>query len=171
MLTAEKSRAIFRDVETVIVDEIHAVADANVALIGAFAGAAGGADASVHWSALASPTRSRSTRGPPPDRRWPASPVIVNIGHKRQFDLAVEVPGSPLGAIATNEMWDEIYNRLVELVEQHRSTLVFVNTRRLSERVSPILANVWARRMLPPTTAAFLATCAWRRRKSSKKAR
>src|SRR5713226_4334267 len=64
------------------------------------------------------------------------APVIVNIGHKRQLDLAVEVPASQLGPIATNEMWDEIYNRLVELVEQHRSTLVFVNTRRLAERVS-----------------------------------
>jgi len=64
------------------------------------------------------------------------APVVVNIGHKRQLDLAVEVPASPLGPIATNEMWDEIYNRLAELVEQHRSTLVFVNTRRLAERVS-----------------------------------
>ena len=63
-------------------------------------------------------------------------PVIVDVGHKRKFDLAIEVPGSALGPIATNEMWDEIYDRLVELVEQHRSTLVFVNTRRLAERVA-----------------------------------
>src|SRR5437899_3366289 len=67
--------------------------------------------------------------------------VIVNIGHKRTLDLAVEVPGSQLGPIATNEMWDEIYDRLVELVHQNRSTLVFVNTRRLVERVAHHLAE------------------------------
>src|SRR5438132_13396407 len=58
-------------------------------------------------------------------------PVIVNIGHRRTLDLAVEVPGSQLGPIATNEMWEEIYDRLGDLVHQNRSTLVFVNTRRL----------------------------------------
>src|SRR5581483_9539063 len=68
-------------------------------------------------------------------------PVIVNVGHRRKLDLAVEVPASPLGAIATNEMWDEIYDRIVELVEQHRSTLVFVNTRRLAERLSHRLSE------------------------------
>ena len=62
--------------------------------------------------------------------------MIVNIGHKRTLDLAVEVPARPLGPVATNEMWGEIYDRLVELVEQHRSTLVFVNTRRLAERIA-----------------------------------
>src|SRR5437870_13474067 len=67
--------------------------------------------------------------------------VIVNIGHKRTLDLAVEVPGSQLGPIATNEMWDEIYDRLVELVHQNRSTLVFVNTRPLVERVAHQLAE------------------------------
>src|SRR4029077_4698399 len=60
------------------------------------------------------------------------APVIVNIGHKRQLDLAIEVPPRAPGAIATNEMWDEIYDRVVELVGQHRSTLLFVNTRRLA---------------------------------------
>jgi ATP-dependent helicase Lhr and Lhr-like helicase len=63
-------------------------------------------------------------------------PIIVNIGHKRKLDMAVEVPSMPLGPVASNEMWDEVYNRLVTLVEQHRSTLVFVNTRRMAERVA-----------------------------------
>ena len=62
--------------------------------------------------------------------------MIVNVGHQRKLDLAVEVPGSQLGPVASNEMWDEIYNRLVELVGQHRSTLVFVNTRRMAERLA-----------------------------------
>ena len=52
------------------------------------------------------------------------------------MDLAVEVPPMPLGPVASNEMWDEVYNRLVTLVEQHRSTLVFVNTRRMAERIA-----------------------------------
>jgi ATP-dependent Lhr-like helicase len=60
----------------------------------------------------------------------------VNIGHKRKLDLAVEVPSMPLGPVASNEMWDEVYDRLVALVAQHRSTLVFVNTRRMAERVA-----------------------------------
>src|SRR5205823_14034121 len=68
-------------------------------------------------------------------------PEIVNIGHKRKLDLAVEVPATLLGPIASNEMWDEIYDRIVQLSEQHRSTLVFVNTRRLAERVAHNLAE------------------------------
>ncbi len=68
---------------------------------------------------------------------WEAArpnPVIVDIGHRRKLDLAVEVPASELGPVASNEMWDEIYDRIVALVGEHRSTLVFVNTRRLAER-------------------------------------
>ena len=64
------------------------------------------------------------------------APAIVNIGHRRKLDLAVEVPPSELGPIASNEMWGEIYDRIAELALQHRSTLVFVNTRRLAERVA-----------------------------------
>src|SRR6202008_366919 len=63
-------------------------------------------------------------------------PVLVNIGHKRTLDLGVEVPSSELGPVASNEMWGEIYDRIVELVNSHRSTLVFVNTRRLAERIA-----------------------------------
>jgi ATP-dependent helicase Lhr and Lhr-like helicase len=62
--------------------------------------------------------------------------VIVQIGHQRTIDIAVEVPRSELAAVATHEMWDEIYDRLAQLVEQHRSSLLFVNTRRLAERVA-----------------------------------
>ena len=53
-----------------------------------------------------------------------------------QLDLAIEVPARELGPVASHEMWDEIYNRVADLVRQHRSTLVFVNTRRLAERVA-----------------------------------
>ena len=61
---------------------------------------------------------------------------IVNVGHRRDMDLAIEIPKDELGAVASNEMWSEIYDRLAELIKENRTTLVFVNTRRLSERVA-----------------------------------
>jgi len=138
LLTAEKSRAILRDVETVIVDEIHAVADDK---------------RGVHLS-LSLERLEALTYRPPVRIGLSATqkpieevahflagnsrpdPVIVNIGHKRTLDLGVEVPSSELGPVASNEMWDEIYDRIVQLVNEHRSTLVFVNTRRLAERIA-----------------------------------
>ena len=138
LLTAEKSRAMLRDVETVIVDEIHAVADdkrgAHLTLsLERLEAVTHRPPVRIGLSATQKPIEEVAhflTGNGRPD------PVIVNIGHKRKLDLAVEVPASQLGPITTNEMWDEIYNRLVELVELHRSTLVFVNTRRLAERVA-----------------------------------
>src|SRR6266480_1478340 len=158
LLTAERSRAILRDVETVIVDEIHAVADdkrgAHLTLslerLEALRSEAAGLSLEairfgrkptvvrIGLSATQKPIEEVAhflTGNGRPDS------VIVNIGHKRTLNLAVEVPGSQLGPIATNEMWEEIYDRLVELVHQNRSTLVFVNTRRLVERVAHHLAE------------------------------
>ena len=138
LLTAEKSRAILRDVETVIVDEIHAVADdkrgAHLVLsLERLEALTHRTPVRIGLSATQKPIEEvahfLTGNGRP-------APVIVNVGHKRQLDLAVEVPGIQLGPVASNEMWDEIYNRLVELVGQHRSTLVFVNTRRLAERLA-----------------------------------
>ena len=62
--------------------------------------------------------------------------TIVDTGHARQLDIAIEVPESPLQAVMSGEVWEEIYDRLAELIRQHKTTLVFVNTRRLVERVS-----------------------------------
>ncbi len=70
-----------------------------------------------------------------------SSPVTVLIPSTRPLDLAIELPSTELGPIASNEMWDEIYDRLQQLALEHRSTLVFVNTRRLVERVSHRLAE------------------------------
>ena len=138
LLTAEKSRAILRDVETVIVDEIHAVADDKR-----------GAHLTISLERLEALTHKPAARIGLSATQKPIEtvahfltgsgrpdPVIVNIGHKRTLDLGVEVPPSPLGPVASNEMWDEIYTRVIELVEQHRSTLVFVNTRRMAERMA-----------------------------------
>src|SRR5437763_1053815 len=143
LLTAEKSRAILRDVETVIVDEIHAVADdkrgAHLVLsLERLEALTYRAPVRIGLSATQKPIEEVAhflTGSGRPD------PVIVNIGHKRKLDLAVEVPPSPLGPITTNEMWDEMYDRIVELAGQHRSTLVFVNTRRLVERLAHNLAE------------------------------
>src|SRR3989475_1080373 len=143
LLTAERSRAILRDIETVIVDEIHAVADdkrgAHLTLsLERLEALTYRPPVRIGLSATQKPIEEIAhflTGNGRPD------PVIVNIGHKRQLDLAIEVPASALGAVATNEMWDEIYDRVVELVGQHRSTLLFVNTRRLAERVSHQLAE------------------------------
>jgi ATP-dependent helicase Lhr and Lhr-like helicase len=138
LLTADKSRAILRDVETVIVDEIHAVADdkrgAHLTLsLERLEALTYKPPVRIGLSATQKPIEevARFLTG---NRRQET--VIVNIGHKRTLDLAVEVPGMPLGPVASNEMWDEVYDRLVKLVEQHRSTLVFVNTRRMAERLA-----------------------------------
>ncbi|MCP5468113.1 MAG: DEAD/DEAH box helicase [Deltaproteobacteria bacterium] len=66
---------------------------------------------------------------------------IVNAGHQRKLEVSVEVPSSPLTAVMSNEVWEEIYRRLVELIEQHQTTLIFVNTRRLAERLARSLSQ------------------------------
>ena len=179
LLTAERSRAILRDVETVIVDEIHAVADdkrgAHLSLsLERLEVLCGAADSSglktlgMTWGqeetadssslTLLGMTRGKDSRGltriglsatqKPIEEiahflagNGRPDPVIVDVGHKRKLDLAIEVPGSQLGPIATNEMWEEIYDRITALVQENRSTLVFVNTRRLAERVAHHLAE------------------------------
>ena len=62
--------------------------------------------------------------------------TIVDSGHARKLDIAIELPESPLQAVMSGEVWEEIYDRLAQLIRQHKTTLVFVNTRRLAERVS-----------------------------------
>jgi ATP-dependent Lhr-like helicase len=62
--------------------------------------------------------------------------TIIDTGHVRKLDLALEVPGAPLEAVMSNEVWEEIYNRLAALIREHKTTLVFVNTRRMAERVA-----------------------------------
>jgi ATP-dependent Lhr-like helicase len=143
LLTADKSRAILRDVDTVIVDEIHAVADdkrgAHLTLsLERLEALTYKPPVRIGLSATQKPIEevAHFLTGHSQSQNSRPDPVIVNIGHKRKLDLAVEVPSMPLGPVASNEMWDEVYNRLVTLTEQHRSTLVFVNTRRMAERIA-----------------------------------
>jgi len=62
--------------------------------------------------------------------------AIIDSGHARKLDIAIELPESPLSAVMSGEVWEEVYDRLAQLIRQHKTTLVFVNTRRLAERVA-----------------------------------
>ena len=143
LLTAERSRAILRDVTTVIVDEIHAVADdkrgSHLTLsLERLDRLAAAPVTRIGLSATQKPieTIAAFLAGGASE-----PPVVVEVPPRRALDLAVEVPPSELGPVASNEMWSEVYDRLAALVREHRSTLVFVNTRRLAERVSHHLAE------------------------------
>ncbi|HEX8616794.1 MAG TPA: DEAD/DEAH box helicase [Thermoanaerobaculia bacterium] len=67
--------------------------------------------------------------------------AIINEGHRRAMDLSLEVPRSRLDAVMSHEVWDEYYARLTELIEEHRTTLVFVNTRKMAERIAHHLSE------------------------------
>ena len=142
LLTAEKSRELLRDVETVIVDEIHAIADdkrgAHLAIsLERLDVLAHRKPVRIGLSATQKPIElvAKFLAGAS------GEPEVVNVGHKRRLDFAVEVPPSPLSAVMTHEMWDEVYDHLAQLTAQHRSTLIFVNTRSMAERIAHCLAD------------------------------
>ncbi|MFZ1125486.1 MAG: DEAD/DEAH box helicase [Candidatus Baltobacteraceae bacterium] len=138
LLTAERSRRTLARVRTVIVDEIHAMAGdkrgSHLALTLARL------DRLVVENGGAKPQRIGLSATVKPIEEVAAflSPQaqIVDVGHRRAMELALEVPRDELSHVATNEMWAEIYDRIAELIRAHRTTLVFVGTRRLSERVA-----------------------------------
>jgi ATP-dependent Lhr-like helicase len=149
LLTADRGRAALRTTQTLILDEIHAVVDdkrgAHLALSVArledlVVKAGGAAPQRIGLSATVQPIEevARYLGG---NVRADNNVRIIDGGHRRALDLAVEVPKDELGAAASNEMWAEIYDRLAELIQAHRTTLVFVNTRRLAERVTHHLAE------------------------------
>ncbi|HRQ65896.1 MAG TPA: DEAD/DEAH box helicase, partial [Xanthomonadaceae bacterium] len=138
LLTSEAGRAMLGGVRTVIVDELHAVA-----------GSKRGAHLMLSLERLAALTPS------PPQRLGLSAtvkpieevagflagaqrplPTLVDAGHARRRDLALELPRSPLEAVMAHEVWAEVYDRLAALAGEHRTTLVFVNQRRLAERVA-----------------------------------
>jgi ATP-dependent Lhr-like helicase len=148
LLTAESSRRWLSQVRTVIVDEIHAVAGdkrgAHLALslerLEALVASSGGG-ARLQRIGLSATVRPIETAARLLVGAERPLPEIVNVGQRRDMDLAIEVLGDELGAVCTNEQWEEIYDRVAELARAHRSTLVFVNTRRLVERVTRHLAE------------------------------
>ena len=141
LLTSDSGRRMLRTVRTVIVDEIHAVV---------------GSKRGSHL-ALSMERLERLTAAPPvriglSATQKPIEEVakfltaerecaVIDAGHKRALDLAIEIPRSPLTAVMAQEVWNEVYDRLVELIETHKTTLIFVNTRRLAERMAHNLSN------------------------------
>src|SRR5258706_10139788 len=149
LLTAERSRAMLRTVRTVIVDEIHAVIGtrrgAHLALsLERLQQVAEQPLLRIGLSATQKPieevgrylvgTSSESAIRDP-------QPAIVNEGHRRDIDLDLEIPRSPVEAVMTNEVWEEYFDRLTALIGAHKTTLVFVNTRRMAERIARHLSE------------------------------
>ena len=143
LLTSESGRDMLSTVRTVIIDELHAVA-----------GNKRGSHLSLSLERLEalcsrSPLRVGISATQKPIGRMANFLLgnraerceIVDAGFVREWDLALELPSSPLQAVMAIEVWDEIYTRLAELIESHRTTLIFVNTRRMAERVARHLAE------------------------------
>jgi ATP-dependent Lhr-like helicase len=144
LLTGAKSREILRGVSTLIVDEIHAVArdkrGSHLALsLERLEALCAAPPQRIGLSATQRPieeiARFLTGAGRP-------EPSIVDCGHIRSLDIAVEVPPGELGAVCTLERWEAVYRQLAALIESHRSTLIFVNTRRLAERLSHHLREI-----------------------------
>ena len=137
MLTAVRTRALLRRVRTVIVDELHALMrdkrGSHLALsLARLDALADRRPQRIGLSATVHPIDAAARFLVGPARHC----AIVDVGHRRDLDLAIEQLGTDLQAVATHEQWNEIYDRLAALVRQHRTTLVFVNTRRAAERVA-----------------------------------
>ncbi|HEX3126154.1 MAG TPA: DEAD/DEAH box helicase [Thermoanaerobaculia bacterium] len=149
LLTSEGGRNMLRTTRTVIVDEIHAVADdkrgSHLSLsLERLEALCGRPLTRIGLSATQKPIEQVArflvgSANVAPD----GTPrcVIVNAGHGRRMELGIEVPGSPLEAVMSHEVWAEIYDRLAELAREHRTTLIFANTRKLTERVTRHLAD------------------------------
>src|SRR5712692_5881716 len=166
LLTSEGGRRMLRTTRTLIVDEIHAMVDDKRGshlslsierLQGLVAGYAGlwPASSGVGTAAGQRPAYPGMVRIGLSATQKPIEEVarflvgtsnidtdgtprctIIDTGHTRKLDLAMEIPSSPLEAVMSNEVWEEIYNRIATLIREHKTTLVFVNTRRMAERVA-----------------------------------
>ena len=143
LLTSEYGRAMLKSVRSVIVDELHSVAGSKrgshlMLSLERLDALCGKPPVRVGLSATVKPLEDMArflvgARG--------EAAEIVDTGHVRKRDLALELPRSPLEAIMSNEVWGELYDRLAELIQSHRTTLIFVNNRRLAERATRHLAE------------------------------
>ncbi|WP_086923465.1 DEAD/DEAH box helicase [Variovorax sp. JS1663] len=143
LLGSVSGRRMLSTVRTVIVDEIHAIAagkrGSHLALsLERLQALAGGRLTRIGLSATQKPIEevARFLVGAAHVHAGVADCEIVDIGYAKQRDLALELPPQPLGAVMTHEQWDQVYARVAELVLMHRTTLVFVNTRRMAERAA-----------------------------------
>ena len=165
LLTSAKARENLRWVHTVIVDEIHAMADdkrgAHLALTlerldamvtgenrlcpGAMLTGMQRAPQRIGLSATQNPIELVANflvgcHGAN-ENDQPSSATIVQVGQRRTLDLAIEIPSSELGSVCDSKMWIEVFDRIAQLCREHTSTLVFVNTRRMVERLCGALAE------------------------------
>ncbi len=141
LLTSNSGREMLRTVRTVIVDEIHAIAGdkrgSHLALSLERLEALTGPVQRIGLSATTKPLESVARFLVGVGRNC----ELVDVGHRRELDLAVEIPRSPLSAVCSHETWDDIYERIAALILDHRTTLVFVNTRKLAERIAARLTG------------------------------
>ena len=147
LLGSESGRKMLATTRTVIVDEIHALAGnkrgSHLALsLERLAALTALPPARIGLSATQKPIEeiARFLVGERKDKRNDC--VIVDAGHIRARDLAIEVPSSPLEAVMSNEVWQQVYRRLADLALAHRTTLIFVNTRRMAERAARHLSEL-----------------------------
>ena len=142
MLTAKRSREILRTVRTVIVDEIHAVVrdkrGSHLSLtLARLDHVAEQRPTRIGLSATQKPmTEIASFLTGLDESAQPLPCRILDLGHRRELKLWIETTDAPLQALATHEHWGAVYDRLAELILQHRTTLIFVNRRSLAERVA-----------------------------------
>jgi ATP-dependent helicase Lhr and Lhr-like helicase len=146
LLGSQSGRDMLATCRTVIVDEIHALAGnkrgAHLALsLERLQALAGRAVTRVGLSATQNPIEevARFLIGAAASEQNACT--IIDSGHARSRDLALELPPAPLEAVMSGEVWTQVYDRLAELSREHRTTLVFVNTRRLAERVARHLSE------------------------------
>jgi ATP-dependent Lhr-like helicase len=142
LLGSDSGRQMLASVHTVIVDEIHAIAaskrGSHLALsLERLQGLCSAPLRRIGLSATQTPIErvSRFLVG----HQRPCA--VVDIGHARPRDLSIEVPPVPLGAVMANDVWEQVYERLAQLAREHRTTLIFVNTRRLAERLARHLSE------------------------------
>ncbi|MCQ4323371.1 ATP-dependent DNA helicase [Stutzerimonas stutzeri] len=142
LLGSDSGRQMLAQVQSVIVDEIHAIAGnkrgSHLALsLERLEALCGRPLVRVGLSATQKPIEAVAQFLVGSGRAC----EIVDIGHGRARDLALEVPPVPLEAVMSNDAWELVYDRLAALAGEHRTTLVFVNTRRMAERAARHLSE------------------------------
>jgi ATP-dependent Lhr-like helicase len=148
LLGSESGRKMLATTRSVIIDEIHATAPnkrgAHLALsLERLADLCGDRLVRIGLSATQKPIEAVAhlLAGAAPDGMPSAKVRVIDIGHQRPRELSIEVPDSPLEAVMSGEVWQQVYDRLIDLIKAHRTTLVFVNTRRMAERIAHELSE------------------------------
>jgi ATP-dependent helicase Lhr and Lhr-like helicase len=147
LLGSESGRRMLATTRTVIIDEIHALAPnkrgSHLTLsLERLAALCGHPLQRIGLSATQKPIEEVGRFLVGAAAAEEDAPVIIDAGHRRTRDLALEVPDSPLEAVMSAEVWDQVYRRLADLVGQHQTTLIFVNTRRMAERATRKLSEL-----------------------------